>query len=186
MYLLLPAQCGFATSLMVVRCAHSLKLTHSLNHSLHTFFSMHVAYMSPACAGIGMESMVARMRHGCVMPCGSRPTWLPRWRPRAARGARARGARARVSVMRRPAMRMRPALEPGARAAPPPQRGARGGRAAELPPLFLLCCYVPIFLHDSYNFRSAGTRPPPKNRYRIKKAYRRMEEASSNDSCPGG
>ena len=117
---------------------HSLALTHSLTHSLlwtliiHSLFTHSLtemrACMSPACAGIGMESMVARMRHGCVLPCGPRPTWRPRaacvavrnrvWRPPAPPTAHARAAHS----------------EPRA----PRPTGRAGGGAPGPPPLLCL------------------------------------------------
>lgn len=132
--------CGFKrkqATFLVGRCAHSLThshLTHSLLWTLiiHSLFTHSLtemrACMSPACAGIGMESMVARMRHGCVSPCGPRPTWRPRaacvavrnrvWRPPAPPTAHARAAHS----------------EPRA----PRPTGRAGGGAPGPPPLLCL------------------------------------------------
>jgi hypothetical protein len=139
-----PLMCGFKrkqATFLVGRCAHSLTHSHSphsLTQSLlwtliiHSLFTHSLtemrACMSPACAGIGMESMVARMRHGCVSPCGPRPTWRPRaacvavrnrvWRPPAPPTAHARAAHS----------------EPRA----PRPTGRAGGGAPGPPPLLCL------------------------------------------------
>jgi hypothetical protein len=112
---------------------HSLTRTHSL--FTHSLTEMR-ACMSPACAGIGMESMVARMRHGCVMPCGPRPTW----RPRGMRG-RSQVPRLAAATPPAPPPRTRARLsQRRTRRAPRGARGVSGGGRRAGPPPPLLCC----------------------------------------------